>query len=118
MHLSRGRPQIGAARISLGWMAFAAVWPTLSPSLQAAMQREASLGLAACERNTALPAMRWLGKRQPFDPAYAALGVLDPEARVEAFYFAVERFVVPRLTRIGLDGSRAWKNRYQEGTPP
>jgi hypothetical protein len=45
-------------------------------------------------------------------PAYAALGVPNPEARVEAFYFAVERFVVRRLTRLGLDGPLAWMDRY------
>lgn len=44
-----------------------------------------------------------------------ALGVLHPESRVEALYFAVERFVVPRLTRLGLDGNLAWKNRYRGG---
>jgi hypothetical protein len=60
--------------------------------------------------------MRWLQKRLPFEPAYADLGVLHPEARVEAFYFAIERLVVPRLTRVGLDGSLAWANRYREAT--
>lgn len=80
---------------------------------RAAFQREASAGLAACERQAAVPAMRWLERRLPFDPAYAELGVLHPEARVEAFYAAVERLVVPRLTRVGLDGARAWSNRYR-----
>jgi hypothetical protein len=56
--------------------------------------------------------MLWLRGRRPFDPAYAALGVLRPESRIEAFYSAVERLVVPRLTRLGLDGALAWKNRY------
>jgi hypothetical protein len=98
----------------LGWTGFAALWPTLTEPLRSAAQREAARGLAACERQTALPAMRWLQKRQPFDPAYAALGVLHPEARVEAFYSAVERLVLPRLTRLGLDGELAWKNRYRQ----
>ncbi len=70
----------------LGWTGFAALWPTLTPPQREAVQREAARGLAACERQVALPAIRWLQKRQPFDPAYAALGVLNPEARVEAFY--------------------------------
>jgi hypothetical protein len=26
---------------------------------------------------------------------------------------ALERFVIPRLTRIGLDGARAWADRYR-----
>jgi hypothetical protein len=60
-----------------------------------------------------VPALRWLEEGRPFDPAYAALGVLHPEARVEAFYTAVERLVVPRLTRLGLDGARAWSERYR-----
>ena len=59
------------------------------------------------------PALQWLQKRLPFDPAYAALGVLDPEVRVETFYFAVERLVLPRLTRLGIDGPTAWQNRYR-----
>jgi hypothetical protein len=47
------------------------------------------------------------------DPAHGALGVLHPEARVEAFHQAVERHVLPRLTRPGLDGRRAWEERYR-----
>lgn len=96
----------------LGWTGLAALWPSLSEPLRAQLQREAARGLAGCERQTARPAMLWLQKRQPFDPVYAALGVLHPESRVEAFYTAVERLVVPRLTRLGLDGSLAWRNRY------
>jgi hypothetical protein len=83
--------------------------------MRAGLQREAARGLALCEQQTARPAMLWLQQRKPFDPAYAALGVLHPESRVEAFYFAVERFVLPRLTRLGLDGDLAWKTRYQGG---
>jgi hypothetical protein len=100
----------------LGWRGLAALWPLLGEVQRAAVQREAASGLAACERDTAVPAMRWLQKRLPFEPAYADLGVLHPEARVEAFYFAIERLVVPRLTRVGLDGSLAWANRYREAT--
>jgi len=96
----------------LGWAGLAALWPALTPPLQVAVQREAATGLAACEQQTALPAIRYLQRREPFDPAYAALGVLNPEARVEAFYFAVERLVLPRLTRVGVDGPLAWSKRY------
>jgi len=99
----------------LGWTGLALVWPTLGDSMRALLQREAARGLALCEQQTARPAMHWLEAKKPFDPAYAALGVLHPEARVEAFYFAVERFVVPRLTRLGLDGDLAWKTRYRSG---
>lgn len=97
----------------LGWAGFSALWSMLPDARRADAQREASRGLAWCEQQTARPAMDWLQQRRPFDAAYAALGVLHPEARVEAFYFAVERFVVPRLTRVGLDGAAAWERRYR-----
>jgi hypothetical protein len=99
----------------LGWQGLAFLWPTLNDSMRAFLQREATRGLAICEQQTARPAMLWLQEKKLFDPAYAALGVLHPESRIEAFYFAVERFVVPRLTRLGLDGDLAWKNRYGGG---
>ena len=47
---------------------------------------EATNGFAAFERQVAVPALRRLDAGEPFDPAFAALGVLAPEARVEAFY--------------------------------
>jgi hypothetical protein len=97
----------------LGWDAIGALWPTLPEALRAELQRHAAKGLAGCEQQTAKPAMLWLKERRPFEPAYAELGVLRPEQRVEAFYFAVERFVVPRLGRLGLDGARAWEQRYR-----
>jgi hypothetical protein len=97
----------------LGWEGLGAIWPGLAPAQRDSMQREAATGLGAIERDVALPAMRWLESGRSFDPAYAALGVLHPEARVEAFYTAIERHVVPRLTRLGLDGKWAWENRYR-----
>ena len=48
----------------------------------------------------------------PFDPAHAALAC-STEARVDAFYAAVERLVIPRLGALGLDGARAWRDRYR-----
>ncbi len=98
----------------LGWTGLGALWPTLGEALRERLQREAARGLAGCERQTARPALLWLQKGQPFDPAYAALGVLHPEARVEAFYAAIEHLVVPRLTRLGLDGPLAWRDRYRD----
>jgi hypothetical protein len=96
----------------LGWMGLDALWPMLDARLRERIQREAARGLAASEQQVARPAMAWLQKRRPFDPAYAALGVLNPEDRIEAFYWAVERFVLPRLTRLGIDGPLAWRTRY------
>ncbi len=99
----------------LGWGAMSAWWPALDESSRAAMQEEARAGLGAMEQQIAGPALRWLQASKPFNPKYAELGVLAPEARVEAFYEAVERLVVPRLTRLGLDGGRAWRDRYSPG---
>jgi hypothetical protein len=98
---------------ALGWAGMAAVWPTLDDRQRAAMQQEAGLGLAACERQTALPALRWLERGRPFAAALGRLGVLSPEVRVESFYQAVERLVIPRLTRLGVDGALAWNRRYR-----
>lgn len=99
----------------LGWSAMSAWWPALDEPDRAALQEEARAGLGAMEQQIASPALRWLQAGAPFNPKYAELGVLAPEARVEAFYAAVEQLVVPRLTRIGLDGSRAWRDRYSPG---
>jgi hypothetical protein len=84
----------------LGWTACQDLWPTLSEERRQALQREATLAFAAFEQQNAAPALRRLGANAPFDPAYAALGVLSPEARVEAFYSAVEGMVLPRLSEL------------------
>jgi hypothetical protein len=97
----------------LGWTAITEWWPALDEPARLALQEEARAGLGAMEQQIAAPALQWLKAGRPFDPAYAELGVLHPEARVEAFYAAVERLVVPRLTRLGLDGARAWGDRYR-----
>jgi hypothetical protein len=96
----------------LGWSALAARWPELSSTARAALQDEARRGLGAMERQIAAPALARLERGEPFDPAYAALGVLSPEARVQAFYAAIETLVVPRLTRLGIAGDAAWAGRY------
>jgi hypothetical protein len=75
----------------------------------------ASRALGVIERTQIVPALQRLVKDAPFDAAWAALGVLPPEARVEAFYGAVEKRVVPELDARGLDGTRAWNTRYREG---
>jgi hypothetical protein len=97
----------------LGWSGLGALWPSLDASMREWMQGEAGRGLAGCEQTTAAPAMRWLKEGRRFEPKFGGLGVLDPEVRVETFYAAVERLVVPRLTRLGLDGARAWSDRYR-----
>lgn len=93
----------------LGWDALAALGPSET------MQREATNALASSEQQIAAPALRFLERGDHFDPVWAALGVIDPERRVEAFYAAVEQLVIPRLDRIGLDGARAFADRYRSG---
>ena len=97
----------------LGWSAIFEWWPALDPQRREALQEEARRGLGAMEQQIAAPALRRLEAGIAFERAYGDLGVLAPEARVEAFYAAVERLVIPRLTRLGLDGGRAWHERYQ-----
>lgn len=91
----------------LGWDALAALGPS------DVMQRAATNALASSERQIAVPALRFLERGESFDPAWAALGVIHPERRAEAFYAAVEQLVVPRLTALGLDGAGAWARRYE-----
>ena len=90
----------------LGWDALEA----LGASVIAA--REASRALAASEQQIARPALQFLERGEPFDPAWAEQGVIEPSRRVEAFYAAVEQLVIPRLERLGVDGKRAWAERY------
>jgi hypothetical protein len=98
---------------ALGWAGLAGIWPEVSEAEREQAQIEATRGLGAMERQIALPALRHLDAGSVFPPELAALGVLDPEARVEAFYGAIEEVVLPRLNRLGLDGDRAWDQRYR-----
>ena len=91
----------------LGWEALDALGPS------EAMQEEARHALRASEQQIAVPALRFLEAGKPFEPAWAALGVIPPERRVEAFYAGVEQVVLPRLARLGLDGAGAWADRYR-----
>ena len=104
----------------LGWAAVTGWWPALDPSQREALQEQARAALGGMEQQIAAPALRRLQANVGFDPQYAELGVLAPESRVDAFYAAVERLVIPRLTRLGLDGARAWRDRYASsaGGPP
>jgi hypothetical protein len=76
------------------------------------LHEEARRALGLLEHETILPVLRRLERGEPFDPAWGALGVLPPADRVDAFYYAVEARVVPRLDELGLDGTTAWKDRY------
>lgn len=95
------------------WEALDALRCTWTDADRARLHARARSVLGALERDRIVPVMRRLERGEPFDPAWAALGVLAPERRVEAFYGAVERRVVPRLDRLGLEGARAWSDRYR-----
>jgi hypothetical protein len=97
----------------LGWSAMFEWWPELDGPRRHALQEEVRRALGGMEQRIAAPALRRLEAGVVFEPAHADLGVLAPEARVEAFYAAVERLVIPRLTRLGLDGAGAWRDRYR-----
>lgn len=97
----------------LGWQAFASLWSDLSERERTELWDDMRTGFAAMEQQIAAPALRRLETAQPFDPEWAALGVLEPATRVEVFYDALERIVLPRLTKVGLDGHAAWRDRYR-----
>jgi hypothetical protein len=98
---------------SLGWEALSAILPGLPASLREGVDEEVRRAFAGFENQIAVPALRRLERGEPFDPAWAALGVIHPEQRVQSFYEAVEDHVQPRLARLGIDGARAWSNRYR-----
>jgi hypothetical protein len=98
---------------NFGWQALSALWPTLTEQQRCGLQEEAARGLAGLEQTMVAPALRWMEDGLTFDPALAELGVLPPEARVEAFYTTVEEQVLPGLTALGLDGRAAWSRRYR-----
>lgn len=99
----------------LGWQALAALWPRLDDARRGELERETARAFASSETLIALPVLRKLEAGAAFDPAWGALGVLPYETRVEAYYFAVERFTIPRLARLGIDAARAWRDRYRAG---
>jgi hypothetical protein len=104
------RDEIGHARF--GWAALTALAPQLDRCGRSYLADEAARGLADMERTTALPALRRLDAGERFEPLLAELGVIAPEVRVETFYRAVERGVIPRLCQIGIDGAAAWRRRH------
>lgn len=96
----------------LGWTGCAAWLPLLPAKPRRDLELEVRRSLGAFEQQIAVPAMRRLDAGEHFDPMHAALGVLPPTVRVDAFYAAVEGQVLPRLTRLGFDGAQLWSQRY------
>lgn len=97
----------------LGWSAIFEWWPALDSQHREALQEEVRWAFGAMEQRIAAPALARLVAGTAFDPAYGELGVLAPEARVDAFYAAIEHLVIPRLSRLGIEGGRAWRDRYR-----
>jgi hypothetical protein len=95
------------------WEALAALEPDARD--REALHREASAALGRIETTYILPVLRRLEQGVPFEPAWAVLGIIPPELRVETYYRAIEGRVIPRLDRLGLDGGTAWANRYRAG---
>ncbi|MBS2022428.1 MAG: ferritin-like domain-containing protein [Deltaproteobacteria bacterium] len=108
-----------ARHAALGWSALAALLPRSTVGGRAALHEELRQSLGLIEQTQARPALERLERGEPFDPALVSLGVLAPEARVEAFYDGLARRALPALAAPGLDGSGAWRRRYtaegQEG---
>ena len=94
----------------LGWEALAAL---ATPDALDTIAAEVTATLAFSEQQIAAPSLRFLERGDTFDPAWAQLGVIHPERRVEAFYAAVEQLVLPRLHELGIDAAAAWANRYR-----
>jgi hypothetical protein len=105
------RDEVGHSQ--LGWSGVAALWPSLTDGERSDALSELKRAFVAFEQHNALPALRRLEAREPFDPVHAALGVLSPAVRVEAFYSAIEGQVIPRLARLGIDGESVWERRYR-----
>jgi hypothetical protein len=103
-----------ARHAQLGWecLSAALALPGAGAGLEA-LHDELKVAFASMEQLTAVPSLRRLEAALPFDPALEGLGVLAPEVRVDAFYAAVEKRVVPRLDALGLRGAEAWADRYR-----
>jgi hypothetical protein len=94
------------------WAALATLLGRATPSALAALEEEATRALGSIETTQMVPVLERIRRKAQFDPAWEALGVLVPEKRANAFYGAIERRVVPSLTRLGLDGERVWQRRH------
>lgn len=84
----------------------------LSPGDAEHLADVVSDALGAIEQVQVVPSLESLARGDPFDPEWAALGVLAPAARVDAFYGAIDKRVLPALTSRGMDGSGVWAARY------
>ncbi|HVY44703.1 MAG TPA: ferritin-like domain-containing protein, partial [Minicystis sp.] len=109
------RDEVLHARMS--WEILGVVAPTLDDAAREALRTHVSWGLGALEQSHMLPVLKRLERGDRFEPAWAALGVVHPEHRVNAFYGALEKRVLPSLDGLGLDGQGAWRDRYASRAP-
>jgi hypothetical protein len=105
------RDEIGHARAS--WEALETLRPGMSEKEREGLEQLATQALGSIEQTQMVPVLRRLERGEPFEPAWAELGVLPPAQRADAFYATLETRIVRRLGRIGIDGARAWSERYQ-----
>ena len=108
------RDEVQHAR--LGWEGLGLARARASRADLEWLREELPVHLGQLERQLALPALLKLESREPFDTGLCALGVLSPEARVEAFYSAMERKVIPSLEAAGLASASSWEQRYRSTT--
>ena len=94
------------------WEALDALRGSLTAAEHEALHPMARRALGPLEQRIALPALQRLERADAFEPAWAALGVLAPEARVEAFYRAIEGVSCRKLEELALDGQLARHARY------
>lgn len=94
------------------WEALATLLGSAPDAALALMEEEATAALGEIETTQMVPVLARIRRKAPFDPAWEALGVLVPEKRAAAFYGAIETRVLPRLSRLGIDGERVWDQRH------
>ncbi len=108
------RDEVVHARVC--WEALTVLVHARDDATIAALQRTATRALGGIEHTQMAPVLARLNRGDRFDAAWGELGVLPPETRVAAFYSAIEKRVVPRLTALGLDGEAAWRDRYRDAS--
>jgi hypothetical protein len=103
-----------ALHARIGWEILAALESELSSEERNFLRQEVRQQLASLEQAQAAPSLARLQAGETIDPALTRLGVLSPETRVNAFYRTLETRVLSSLDKLGLEGSRGWKERYRD----
>jgi hypothetical protein len=103
-----------ARHARLCWSAVEVLLADCSQDTREWLQLDVTRSFGAYEKSAALPSLRRLEAGETVDAELVALGVIPPELRVETFYGTIERVVLPRLARLGLDARSAWDDRYRK----